>query len=354
MENNKFVFVSYSRKDQDFVKEIVNFLESKGTKVYIDYRDIPPGTVFAEEIVNAIENSICCILVFTDSSNKSSYVLNEMNSATNHNKLIIPLRINEVSPSKALEFYIGTSNWIEYAGDGSLDVLLKTINSLCVPEQREREIKYKDPIVLRSEDLSEIGYTLEKRLIETIEIDYRTLGEAPEEYSLNDETEGTVDDWIEYAKSYPETGSCLVANDRIVGYCQIELINQENYLEVVSGQRMIHSSMEEFYGFGGDFCCYIVIMPILREYETQKNYLLLLNDFLNKMVEFSKDDINITRYAISVYTPLLETMMKKLGFEVVGTNPVGGKIMELTPEKIIESAIFKKNYPDFYKLYGGC
>lgn len=36
----------------------------------------------------------------------------------------------------------------------------------------------------------------------------------------------------------------LVVNDRIVGYYQMELINYENYNDVVSGQKMIHSSMD--------------------------------------------------------------------------------------------------------------
>lgn len=353
MENSRFVFISYSRSDQDFVKEIVNLLEKKGTRVYIDYKDIPPGAIFAEEIVTAIENSLCCVLVFTDSSNKSGYVLSEMNSAVNHNKPIIPLRVDGTMPSKALEFYIGKNNWIEYIDANSLEVLIKTINELRASTQGKQDIKYKGPIVLRSENLSEIGYTTEKKVIETIEIDYRTLGEAPNEYSLNEETEGTVYDWAEYANSYPETASMLIVNDRIVGYYQIELVNKKNYQEVVSGKKMIHSSMEEFYGFGGDFYCYIAVMPIIQEYETQKNYLLLLNDFLKKMVEFAHDGINIHRYGISVYTPLLETMMKALGFEVVGINPVGGKIMELTREKIINSSIFKNRYPDFYEIYGG-
>lgn len=351
MKNNGFIFVSYSRNDQELVKEIVAALETKGMNVYIDYKDIPPGAIFAEEIVSAIENSICCILVFTDSSNKSGYVLSEMNSAVNYNKPIIPLRIGAPLPSKALEFYIGKNNWIEYIDAKSLETLIKSVNNFHPSASDKQEIKYRGPIVLRSEQLLEIGYTTEKQVIGTIEIDYITLKEASNDYIINDETEGTVQEWIEYSSNYPETSSMLIVNDRIVGYSLIELINEDNYREVVSGQKMINSSMAEFYGFGGDFYCYIAMMPIIREYETQKNYLLLLTDLLNKMVEFAKDGINIARYAISVYSPLLEAMMKTLGFEVVGKNPADGKIMVLTREKIISNSIFKDRYPEFYKLY---
>ena len=351
VENDRFVFISYPREDQGFVKELVDFMEAKGIKVYIDYKDIQPGTLFAKEIVTAIKSALCCVLVFTGNSNESHFVMCEMNSAVNHNKPIIPLRIDRVLPSENLELYIGPYNWIEYTDATSLETLIKAINAIRTPKQKSSEIKCKGPVVLRSEGLSEIGYSTKRKVIETIEIDYITVRKASNEYTLDEKTEGTVLDWIEYAKSYPETSSMLVVNDRIVGYYQMELINYENYNDVVSGQKMIHSSMEEFYGFGGEFYCYIAVMPIIQEYETQKNYLLLLNDFLKKMVEFSNDGISILKYAISVYTPLLEMMMKSFGFEVVGTNPVGGKIMELTKEKIVNLTLIRDRYPEFYNIY---
>lgn len=351
MESDRFVFVSYSKKDKDFVKELVDLMETKGVKVYIDYKDVPPGAIFAEKIVTAIEDALCCVLIFTSNSNNSSFVLSEINSAVNHNKTIIPLRIDRILPSKALEFYIGKNNWIEYTDANSLKSLVETIETLSIPKRESDKIKYKGPVVLRSESLSEIGYTTEKKVIETIEIDYKTISDASNEYTLDERTEGTVLDWIEYAKSYPETSSMLIVNDRIVGYYQIELINYENYHAVISGQKMIHSSMEEFYGLGGDFYCYIAAMFINQEHETQENYLLLLNDLLKKMVEFSNGGINILKYAISVYKPLPEKMMKTFGFEVVGTNPVGGKIMELIRERIINTQIIKNKYPEFYIIY---
>ena len=53
-------------------------------------------------------------LSVTEASNKSPYVFREMNSATNHKKRIIPIRINGVNPCRTIEFYIGANNWIEY------------------------------------------------------------------------------------------------------------------------------------------------------------------------------------------------------------------------------------------------
>lgn len=353
MNDKAFVFISYARKNLNAVKEIISLLEKKGIVTYIDYRDIPPGAVFAEEIVNAIEGAVCCILMYTSDSNRSGYVLNEMNSAINHNKPIIPLRLDQTIPSKALEFYIGKNNWVDYAGEISLETIIRAIRGISGHDGAEKEIRYAEPVVLNHDQLREIGYTVERIVTETIEIDYVTLGEAPTEYTMNEEIEGNPEDWFFYVRSYPETSSMLVAEDKVVGYYQIELLNEENYGLVISGDRMITPEMEEFYGFGGDFLCYIAIMPILPRYETQHNYLLLLEDFFAKMVRLHQEDIHISRYGISVYTPLLETIVKKLGFRRVGQNPAGGAIYELTAEDILTNPVYRRKYPDFFRIYEG-
>lgn len=40
--NDNYVFISYSRKNETLVKQIVREIEDAGLKVFIDYRDIPP------------------------------------------------------------------------------------------------------------------------------------------------------------------------------------------------------------------------------------------------------------------------------------------------------------------------
>lgn len=356
MNNEKFAFISYSRENYDFVMEIVNYLEENGVNIFIDKRDIPPGADFADSIVAAIENSIGCILVFTEASNKSPYVFREMNSATNHRKRIIPIRINGVNPCRTIEFYIGANNWIEYTDLSSLNTLISEFNKIAQESEEKTQSEksnYKviGPEVIRSENLSKIGYSVEKKVIETIEIDYKTLGDSPIDYEIDEEKEGTLESWFDYANDFPETSSMLIVNDRIVGYYQFEFINETNYNNIISGKEMITSNMEELYGFGGEFYCYIAIMPILREFETQKNYLMLLEDFFKKMKELSDEGIEVKQYAISVYTPLLKKIAATLGFKEIGNNPVGGTIMVLSIEDILANPIFAKKYPHFYELY---
>lgn len=350
---DNYVFISYSRKNEEIVKKIVQEIEDAGQHVFIDYRDIPPGTIFASEIVNAIENSTCCVLMLSHESNNSNMVLNEVNSATNHDKMIIPLKLSStITPSKAMEFYIGKNNWVEYVDKESLNNLLSIINSLS-ENNKETAIKYPGPIVLSSDQIKEIGYDTKRKVIETIELDYLTLGEAPSEYVIDSDIEGDPESWIEYANNYPETASFLIVADKIVGYSQIEFISQENYDLVVSGKQMIDANMEEFYGFGGEFCCYIAIMPIIQQHENQKNYVMLLDDLFAKFVRLTnEDDIKITSLAISVYSHLLEKMLIPLGFKHVANNPAQGKILSLDFSTLKNNTILNKKYPEFCKLYG--
>jgi len=352
MKNDNYVFISYSRKNEALVKKIVQEIEDAGQHVFIDYRDIPPGKVFAAEIVNAIENSMCCVLMLSDESNNSSMVLNEVNSATNHDKMIIPLIIDsDITPSKAMEFYIGKNNWIEYVNKDSLTTLLSIIKSLTNDEQ-ETKISYQGPIVLSSEQIKDIGYDTKRKVIETIEIDYLTLNEAPNEYVIDSEIEGSPEAWIEYANNYPETASFLIVNDKIVGYSQIELIKQSDFDLILSGARMIDAEMEEFYGFGGEFCCYITIMPILKQFENQKNYVMLLDDLFAKFERLAnEEDVRITALAASVYSNLLEKMLVPLGFKYVGNNPAKGKIYNLDFSTLKDNGILKRKYPGFCKAY---
>ena len=351
--NDNYVFISYSRKNEALVKKIVQEIEEAGQHVFIDYRDIPPGKVFAAEIVNAIENAMCCVLMLSDESNNSSMVLNEVNSATNHDKIIIPLILDsDITLSKAMEFYIGKNNWVEYVDKESLVRLLSIIKSLTQNEQ-ETEIKYPGPIVLSADEISKIGYDAKRKVVETVEIDYLTLNESPDEFIIDTEIEGSPEAWIEYANNYPETASFLIVNDKIVGYSQIELINRQNFDLVISGAKMIDAEMEEFYGFGGDFCCYITIMPIIKQYETQKNYVMLLDDLFAKFERLAnEEDVRINALGISVYSNLLEKMLAPLGFKHVGNNPAKGKIFNLDFTTLKDNAILKRKYPGFYNIYG--
>ncbi len=358
--NNKYVFISYSRENTEEVKKIANELIDKGQAVWIDYKDIPAGKTWAEEIVKGISDSTCVILMLSENSNNSQMVLNEVNSATNHNKKIIPLMIHDpIKLSSAMEFYVSRINWFCYKDSNSLDKLLESIK-LIQDENKNTTYKYPGPIVLHDEEIKQIGYDTRRKVIETIEIDYLTLGPGLLEYEINSEylidsqIEGDPNDWLEYCTNYPETASFLIVNDRIVGYFQVELINENNYTSILNGEKMITGDMEEPYLFGGEFFSYIAIMPIIPQYENQNNYLLLIDALFKKFIYFYKEfNVEIKEIGISVYSHQLEKILKILGFEFVGKNPAKGNIYKLTKDNILSNKIYQNKYPTFYNIIKG-
>ena len=109
----KHIFISYSSKDQKAAFEICSQLELAGIACWIAPRDVTPGKDYGEEIITAIEATHIMVLVLSGDSNASIHVKHEVERAVSKQKVVIPFRIAEIQPSKALEFYISSAHWID-------------------------------------------------------------------------------------------------------------------------------------------------------------------------------------------------------------------------------------------------
>ena len=106
------IFISYSSLDKDIAFTLCSALEKEGLICWIAPRNISGGP-YANSIVEAIENSKALVLIFSSNSDKSIPVLNELEIATNNKLLIIPVRIEEVLPTKSMKYYIMSNNWFD-------------------------------------------------------------------------------------------------------------------------------------------------------------------------------------------------------------------------------------------------
>lgn len=109
----KQVFISYSSEDIEPAMQICKLLEQRGIGCWITPRDVMPGRSYGEEIINAIESTSATVLVLSEHANLSVHVKNEIERAVSKGKTIIPIRIREVQPSKALELFISSAQWID-------------------------------------------------------------------------------------------------------------------------------------------------------------------------------------------------------------------------------------------------
>jgi len=107
------VFISYSQPDRDCAFELVAQLEGQGIPCWIAPRDIAPSADWAEAIMDAISAARTMILVFSNSSNLSPQVRREVERAVHKQLSILPFRIEDVLPSKSLEFFLSAQHWMD-------------------------------------------------------------------------------------------------------------------------------------------------------------------------------------------------------------------------------------------------
>ncbi|MFZ4828298.1 MAG: toll/interleukin-1 receptor domain-containing protein [Phototrophicaceae bacterium] len=85
------LFLSYSRRDQQFTRDLFNAFEQRGYDTWVDWEDIPFSSEWWKEIQSAINNHEAVIVVVSSSSLSSQYVNEEIQYARSQNKRIIPV-----------------------------------------------------------------------------------------------------------------------------------------------------------------------------------------------------------------------------------------------------------------------
>lgn len=107
------VFISYASDDKRIADSVCASLEAAEIRCWIAPRDITPGTDWSAAIVDAIESSRVCILVFSAHANESAQIEREVERAVNHGNAVIPFRIEDIQPSKTLEYFISSAHWLD-------------------------------------------------------------------------------------------------------------------------------------------------------------------------------------------------------------------------------------------------
>ena len=87
------IFISYSRRDFDEVKELYNTIKSriKGINIWFDITGIESGDEFDEKIINAIDNSEIVLFALSDNSINSKWTKDEVMYAKNTGKRVVPV-----------------------------------------------------------------------------------------------------------------------------------------------------------------------------------------------------------------------------------------------------------------------
>src|SRR5436190_5475439 len=107
------VFISHSTSNRPVANAVCAALESIGIRCWIAPRDVLPGRSYSGEITRAIQQSRAFVLIFSEHSNNSEQVLREVQLAANSRLHIVQFRIDPVSPSDDLEYYLSGLHWLD-------------------------------------------------------------------------------------------------------------------------------------------------------------------------------------------------------------------------------------------------
>ncbi len=110
------VFLSYSRRDGEFVQGLVSDLEARGKTVWVDTEGIEDAEVFPDAIRSAIEGSDAFVFVITPESAASQFCEQEVEHALELNKRLVPL-LREPVADDALPEAVRVRNWIPFTPD---------------------------------------------------------------------------------------------------------------------------------------------------------------------------------------------------------------------------------------------
>jgi WD40 repeat protein len=105
------VFISYSRKDKEFVRRLDEELKRRGREAWVDWAGIPPGDTWEKTIYGAIEASNTFIFVLTPDSIASEICGKEIAHAAANNKRLVPIMHRDVAADRVPKS-LGELNWI--------------------------------------------------------------------------------------------------------------------------------------------------------------------------------------------------------------------------------------------------
>jgi hypothetical protein len=126
------VFLSYSRRDQEFVRRLEGALVARGRDVWVDWEDIPPSAKWLDEVRAAIEAADAFVFVVSPDSAASPICCQELEHAGASGKRILPVLYRPVEQD-ALPELVASHNWLDLtdaaAFEPTLDRLVAALDT---------------------------------------------------------------------------------------------------------------------------------------------------------------------------------------------------------------------------------
>ncbi len=217
------IFISYSRKDTNFVDSLRARLGEENYRVWIDRGGIPGGKEWKGEIVTAIEECGVFLFVLSSSSVRSKHVKRELAIATKRGKTVIALEIKRTDIPKTMEYDLAGIQRIDFVTDAA-QAMAKLLNDLPGAELRARKAaiqhdedfgKEDEQFLLHLLDLEELDKKSEKLLDKLVKLDRPASIRAKDDErdSLQREIDEILKELDEISKTKKVKGKTAKRND---------------------------------------------------------------------------------------------------------------------------------------------
>lgn len=114
------VFISYSRKDRDFVQSLHRALEDAKRQTWVDWEDIPPSAEWLKRICSAIDEADTFVFVLSPDSVTSETCHTEIDHASSRRKRIIPVLRRKVEVAQVPPA-VAQLQWLFFEEDGDFN-----------------------------------------------------------------------------------------------------------------------------------------------------------------------------------------------------------------------------------------
>lgn len=110
-------FISHHSSQVETARRLKRFLAARGIDGWLAPDDIAAGTAFDQSIVDQIDRSDAIVLLFCPQSDQSRHVKRELMLGEDSNKIILPVRLEDVR-AQGLAYWLKDYQWIDwFAGE---------------------------------------------------------------------------------------------------------------------------------------------------------------------------------------------------------------------------------------------
>lgn len=133
------IFISYSRKNTEIVKQYTKALKDAGLNVWIDEDGIESGDEFKTKIVRAITKSKVFLFFSSVASNESQWTVKEVNVAVLLKKKIIPIKLDDSIYQESVLFDLAGLDYVEHKKSGLDKSIGKVLSAFGISKEGKKD-----------------------------------------------------------------------------------------------------------------------------------------------------------------------------------------------------------------------